>query len=103
VRVPGLSDAYARGARIVGRRIAGEYVLVPLVTHGADLDAIFNLNAVGAFIWERLDGRTTGAAIVSALVDAFDVEEARAREDYVAFVAQLQGLQAVDLAQTGGG
>ena len=103
MRVPGLSDAYARGARIVGRRIAGEYVLVPLVTHGADLDAIFNLNAVGAFIWERLDGRTTGAAIVSALVDAFDVEEARAREDYVAFVAQLQGLQAVDLAETGGG
>jgi len=103
VKAPGLSDAYARGARIVGRRIAGEYVLVPLVTHGADLDAIFNLNAVGAFIWERLDGRTTGAAIVSALVDAFDVEEARAREDYVAFVAQLQGLQAVDLAETGGG
>ena len=100
---PGLADVYARSARIVGRRIAGEYVLVPLVTHGADLDAIFNLNAVGAFIWERLDGRTTGAAIVSALVDAFDVEEARAREDYVAFVAQLQGLQAVDLAQTGGG
>ena len=103
MKAPGLSDAYARGARIVGRHIAGEYVLVPLVTHGADLDAIFNLNAVGAFIWERLDGRTTGAAIVSALVDAFDVEEARAREDYVAFVAQLQGLQAVDLAQTGGG
>ena len=103
MKAPGLSDAYARGARIVGRRIAGEYVLVPLVTHGADLDAIFNLNAVGAFIWERLDGRTTGAAIVSALVDAFDVEEARAREDYVAFVAQLQGLQAVDLAETGGG
>ena len=103
MKAPGLSDAYARGARIVGRRIAGEYVLVPLVTHGADLDAIFNLNAVGAFIWERLDGRTSGAAIVAALVDAFDVEEARAREDYVAFVAQLQGLQAVDLAETGGG
>lgn len=98
MKAPVLGDAYARGARIVGRRIAGEYVLVPLVTHGADLDAIFNLNAVGAFIWERLDGRTTGAAIVSALVETFDVEEARAREDYVAFVAQLQGLSAVDLA-----
>src|SRR5204863_354692 len=44
VKAPRLGDAYARGARIVGRRIAGEYVLVPLVTHGADLDAIFNLN-----------------------------------------------------------
>lgn len=95
---PGLGDAYARGARIVGRRIAGEYVLVPLATHGADLDAIFNLNAVGAFIWERLDGRTTGAAIVSALVEEFDVVEERAREDYLAFVAQLEGLRAVDLA-----
>jgi Coenzyme PQQ synthesis protein D (PqqD) len=101
VKAPGLADAYARGARIVGRRIAGEYVLVPLVTHGADLDAIYNLNAVGAFIWERLDGRATGAAIVSALVAEFEVDEERAREDYVAFVAQLQGMQAVDLVESG--
>ena len=49
----------------MGRRIAGEYVLVPLVSHGADLDAIYNLNAVGAFIWDRLDGRTPGTKIVS--------------------------------------
>jgi hypothetical protein len=101
VRAARLDDAYARGARIVGRRIAGEYVLVPLVTHGADLDAIFNLNAVGTFIWERLDGRTTGTSIVAALVDAFDVGEERARADYLSFVAQLQGLQAVDLAGPG--
>jgi Coenzyme PQQ synthesis protein D (PqqD) len=96
VKAPRLGAAYARGARIVGRRIAGEYVLVPLVTHGADLDAIFNLNAVAAFIWERLDGRTTGETIVAALVDAFDVGPERARADYLAFVSQLQALHAVD-------
>jgi hypothetical protein len=101
VKAPRLDDAYARGARIVGRRIAGEYVLVPLVTHGADLDAIFNLNAVGAFIWERLDGRTPGAVVVAALVEAFDVDEERASADYLAFVAQLQGLQAVELPAAG--
>ena len=43
---PLLSDVFARSDRIVGRRIAGEMVLVPLVSHGADLDAIYNLNAV---------------------------------------------------------
>jgi hypothetical protein len=96
VKAPRLGDAYARGGRIVGRRIAGEYVLVPLVTHGADLDAIFNLNAVAAFIWERLDGRTTGETIVAELVDAFDVGADRARADYLAFVSQLQALHAVD-------
>jgi hypothetical protein len=96
VKAPRLGDAFARGARIVGRRIAGEYVLVPLVTHGADLDAIFNLNAVAAFIWERLDGRTTGETIVAELVEAFDVGAERARADYLGFVSQLQALHAVD-------
>ena len=66
-------------------------------------DAIVNLNAVGAFIWERFDGRTTGEAIVAALVEAFDVDEERARTDYLTFVAQLQGLEALDLAGSGRG
>lgn len=89
---------FARSSRIVGRRIAGEYVLVPLVTHGADLDAIYNLNAVAAFIWERLDGRTPGAQIVAALVDSFAVEPAQAEADYLEFVARLLALGAVEPA-----
>lgn len=103
MKSPRLDDAYARGARIVGRRIAGEYVLVPLVTHGADLDAIFNLNAAGAFIWERLDGRTNGETIVAALVESFDVDEERARADYLSFVAQLEGLRAIERVEPGAG
>ncbi len=87
---------YARSPRIVGRRIAGEYVLVPLVTHGADLDAIYNLNAVAAFIWERLDGRTPGAAIVSALTESFEVTPARAQADYLEFLTRLGELGAVE-------
>ena len=82
----------------MGRRIAGEYVLVPLVTHGADLDAIYNLNAVGAFIWERLDGRTPGARIVQALTESFDVEPDQAEADYLGFVARLQDLGAIEPA-----
>ena len=90
---------FARSARIVGRRIAGEYVLVPLVTHGADLDAIYNLNAVGAFIWERLDGRTAGAQIVAALLESFAVEPGQAEADYLDFVGRLQALGAVEAVE----
>lgn len=96
---PVLVAVFARSARIVGRRIAGEYVLVPLVTHGADLDAIYNLNGVGAFIWERLDGRTSGARIVSALTETFAVEPDRAEADYLDFLAQLRDLGAVEPAE----
>jgi hypothetical protein len=87
-----------RSARIVGRRIAGEYVLVPLVTHGADLDAIYNLNAVGAFIWERLDGRTPGTESVAALTETFAVEPGRAEADYLDFLARLRALGAIQAA-----
>lgn len=95
---PTVGEVFARSARIVGRRIAGEYVLVPLVTHGADLDAIYNLNAVGAFIWERLDGRTSGAGIVSALTEAFAVDPDRAEADYLEFLSKLRDLNAVEPA-----
>ncbi len=87
---------FARSARIVGRRIAGEYVLVPLVTHGADLDAIYNLNAVAAFIWERIDGRTSGDEIVSALTESFEVTPGQAEADYLEFVTRLGELGAVE-------
>ncbi|HWW93853.1 MAG TPA: PqqD family protein [Vicinamibacteria bacterium] len=92
---PSLADVFARSERMVGRRIAEEYVLVPIVGRGADLDAIFNLNRVGAFIWERLDGSSSGEEIVRALVEEFDVDSVRAVEDYRAFMAQLLSIDAV--------
>jgi Coenzyme PQQ synthesis protein D (PqqD) len=90
-----LARAFARSDRMVGRRIAGEYVLVPLVGRGAEIDSIFNLNRLGAFIWERLDGATTGGRIVEAIVEHFDVERERAEADYRTFVGQLRSIDAI--------
>lgn len=90
-----LGQALARSDRMVGRRIAGEYVLVPLVGRGADIDAIFNLNRVGAFIWERLDGKTGGSAIVEALMEHFTVDRETAEADYLRFAEQLKSIGAV--------
>ncbi len=92
---PVLAAAFGRSERMVGRRIAGEYILVPLVGRGADLDSIFNLNRVGAFVWERLDGGTNGSAIVDGLVDRFAVDRATAEADYVGFIEHLCSIGAV--------
>lgn len=97
-----LDEAYARSERMVGRRIGDEFVLVPLAGRGADLDSILNLNKVGAFIWERLDGQATGALVVDALVEHFEVERARAEADYLEFVGVLLGLKAVVPARGSG-
>ncbi len=90
-----LETAFARSERIVGRRIAGEYVLVPIVGRGADVDSIFTLNRVGAFIWERLDGRATGHEVVDALTAGFEVDAATAAADYREFVAKLLSIAAI--------
>ncbi len=90
-----LEAVFERSPRVVGRRIADEFLLVPLAGRGADVDALYNLNRVGAFIWERLDGRADGHALVDALVERFEVAAEQAAADYVAFVTQLESVRAV--------
>jgi hypothetical protein len=86
---------YKRSDQIVARRVADEFLLVPLVGRGANLDAIYSLNRVGTFIWERLDGSATGHDIISALCEHFDVTSSEAETDYHDFVMTLLGIKAV--------
>jgi len=90
-----LGDVFERSDRIVGRRLADEYILVPIVSRGADVDSIFNLNRVGALIWERLDGRTSGQAVVDAIVQRFEVDAKKAADDYAEFIDKLVAIEAV--------
>jgi hypothetical protein len=92
---PRLDEVFVRSDRMVGRRIADEYILVPIVGRGAEVDAIYNLNRVGAFIWEHLDGRSDGDTVVQALVARFAVERERAVGDYRDFIAKLMSVNAV--------
>lgn len=92
---PDLSTAWVRSDRMVGRFVAGEFVIVPLRDQAADIDAIYNLNAAAAFIWERLDGRTSGEAVVRAMVERFEVGPEEAAADYRRLVDQLLSIGAV--------
>jgi hypothetical protein len=92
---PRLDEAWTRSERMIGRRIGDEYVLVPLVGRGADLDSILNLNRVAAFVWEQLDGSRTGAAVVDAVVERFDVERSRAEADTLELLDTLLELEAI--------
>ena len=92
---PRIDEVFGRSERIVGRRIAGEYVLVPLVSRGTDADFIYTLNAVAAAIWEALDGRASGEAIVQSLVQRFEVDVRQATEDYLGLMETLESIEAI--------
>jgi len=83
--------------RVVSRMVAGEHILVPLASRGAEIDSIFNLNETGTFIWEKIDGQRSGAAIAGLLAAEFQVSAEQAEADCTLFLAQLLEVRAIDL------
>lgn len=96
-----LSQAFARSERVVTRKIGSELVLVPLAERGVDIDSVFNLQGVAPFIWDQLDGRRSGDAIVDAVVERYAVSRPQAAADYVELVETLREMGAAVLAATG--
>ena len=79
---------------IVTRRVADEVILVPTERMGNEA-ALFTLDDVAAFLWERLDGRRTGRDLISALESAYTVEPGQAEQDVRTFLEQLESIQAI--------
>jgi len=80
---------YRKNSDIVTRKIAGDLFLVPVKGKLADMQRIFSLNAVGEFIWQRLDSQKSLNAIRDDLASCFNVDEEKAMADIEEFVAEL--------------
>ena len=83
-----LACTLAREPGIVARCIAGETILVP-VTKRAQEMGLFTLNEVGTFVWERLDGERSLAAIADEMTVSFEVTREQAVEDLLDFTRLL--------------
>ena len=89
------SAVYERNPEFIFRRIVDELVLVPIRQDVADMDCIYTMNPVAAFIWEKLDGKTTLPEIEAALISEYDVDRATAAADLEEFVQQLESASAI--------
>ncbi|MCP3957626.1 MAG: PqqD family protein [bacterium] len=72
------------------REIAGETILVPVSGKLAQLQQIFVLNPVGAYIWEHLDGERDLEAVHRGLVESFEVASEEAESDLFEYVGALE-------------
>ena len=71
------------------RKIAGQTVVLPS-SGDLDLNMMITMNETGAFLWEKLQQETDAAALVAALLEEYDVDEARATAAVEAFVKKLE-------------
>lgn len=83
------SAVYARAEGVILRSVAGEFLLVPIRSGLADLQAIFTLNPIGVAIWEHLDGVLTLDGVLAALLERYEVPAAIARADLASFIDRL--------------
>jgi len=87
-----------RGRDVVTRRIADETLIVPVAGGVGDLDAIYTLNAVGARIWQLLEGPTTARRITDAIQQEFEVSPEQAEQDVTEFLTALERARLVVVA-----
>jgi hypothetical protein len=85
-----IAVSFQKKGEFVTRSIAGETVIVPVRGQVGDLDAIYNLNEVGAFIWERIDGQVSVTQIVDSVHEEFEVALEQAEKETSEFIAALE-------------
>ena len=98
-----LTTCYQKTASIVGRRIEDEVILVPIGRNVGDLQNIYTLNEVGAYVWDSIDGDRTLSNIVDQVLQEFEVDRTQAETDVLEFARQLEeigGIVAGGVAQS---
>lgn len=71
------------------QEVGGQIVVIP-TADDVDLNMMIKLNETGAFLWERLEQETDEAALVSALLTEYDVDEATALRCVQGFIGKLK-------------
>jgi len=90
-----LDKVYKKSDSIVSRKIADEFILVPIRQNVGDLESIFTLNEVAARIWELIDGKMKFREIKDKIVEEFEVTPQKAEKDLIEHLKQLEKINAI--------
>ena len=90
-----IDQVFRKNEDFVFRQIDDETILVPIKDNLGDMGSIYNLNEVGAFIWEHFDGLKTINDIKNRIIEEFEISEQEAQQDLFEFVNQLKEIEAI--------
>ncbi len=90
-----LDKVYKKSDSIVFRKIADEFILVPIRQNVGYLESIHTLNEVAARIWELIDGKMKVREIKDEIVEEFEVTPQQAEKDIMEYLRQLEKIKAI--------
>ena len=75
--------------KLVLRKIAENWVVLPLAASTFDLNGLLMLNDTGAMLWQKMEQGADFDCLVGALIDEYEVSPDTATEDVKAFLQKL--------------
>lgn len=93
-----MTRSYSKNPDVVFRKIADEFILVPIRQKVVDLKSVYTLNEAAAFIWEHIDGSRGVPQIKDMVAAEFQVEAPQAEADVSEIISQLEALSLIQKA-----
>ncbi len=92
-----LEKVYKKSDSIVSRKIADEFILVPIKQNVGDLESISTLNEVAARIWELIDGKKKVMEIKDVILDEYEVTPKKLETDIIEYIKELENIGAIQV------
>ena len=70
--------------------VAGCTLVVAIGNRAKEFSGVINVNETGAYIWKLLQRERTEEELVKAVLDEYNVDEEKAKEDVAKFVGKLK-------------
>ena len=86
---------YTRNTDFIFRKVVDEFVLVPIHQNVADMNCLYTLNGIGAFIWESLETPTTFGQMEEKILTEYNSEVQVVRRDLENFLQEMVSIDAV--------
>lgn len=74
----------------IKRKIAGEFILVPIGNTALAFNGLITINELGKFIWENLESSKNEEDLLHKILEEYEVEEKEAKEDLDEFLDKLR-------------
>lgn len=88
-----------RNNDFVLREIVGESFLIPVGEISAKFNGMITLNGMSAFLWKNLENAITEEELVNAILEAYEVEEAQAKEDLKEFLKRMKSFEMISVLE----
>lgn len=87
-----MNNIYSKKTECVIKEVGNEFILVPITDNIAEMNTMYNLNEMGAFIWSLIDGEISNQEIAEKIIEEYDIDLETAKKDVDNFTAKISSL-----------